>query len=306
VAEGCDYTCAFCIIPTLRGLGKSRTIASLVAEARALVAGGARELNLVAQDTSDYGRDIGLKDGLPALIRALDEIEDLRWVRLLYLYPTSVKPSLIEAMRASSKVVPYVDMPLQHAHPTMLRAMRRPTDPERYLELFAALREALPSATIRSTFIVGFPGETEEHIDALVSFIERAKLDRVGFFTYSREEGTAAYAMPDQIPMRVKKTRVARCRDVQRRIANANDSARIGETLDVLIEGARTLPVGSPIRDALGARAVCFGRSVREAPNVDGLVYVGGAYAAGEFVRVRVIGNTEFDRYAQPVVAAER
>jgi ribosomal protein S12 methylthiotransferase len=306
VSEGCNHVCAFCIIPTLRGLGKSRTIESLVTEARALVAGGARELNLVAQDTSDYGRDIGLKDGLPALIRALDEIEDLRWVRLLYLYPTSVKPSLIEAMRASSKVVPYVDMPLQHAHPTVLRAMRRPPDPERYLELFAALREALPSATIRSTFIIGFPGETEEHVDALISFIERAKLDRVGFFTYSREEGTAAYALPDQIAMRVKKSRVARCRDVQRRIANVNDSARIGESLDVLIEGERTLPVGSPVRDALGERSVCFGRSIREAPNVDGLVYVGGTHAVGDFVRARVIGHTEFDRYAQPLVAAER
>ena len=306
VSEGCNHVCSFCIIPALRGLGKSRTIASLVAEARALAEGGARELILIAQDTSDYGRDIGLKDGLPSLIRALDEIDDLRWIRLLYLYPTSVSPSLIEAMRSSPKVVPYVDMPLQHAHPDVLRAMRRPNHPERYLELFAALRDALPAATIRSTFIVGFPGETEEHVDALVSFIERARLDRVGFFTYSREEGTAAYALDDQIPIRVKKARVARCRDVQRRISNANDTARIGETLDILVEGTRTLPVGSPIRDAFGSSSASFGRSIREAPTVDGLVYVSGAHETGAFVQARIAGHTEFDRFARPVVAAVR
>ncbi len=306
ISEGCNHVCSFCIIPTLRGIGKSRTIASLVTEAKALVAGGARELILIAQDTSDYGRDIGRKDGLPALIRELDAIEDLRWVRLLYLYPTSVNQALIDAMQASPKVVPYVDMPLQHAHPTVLRAMRRPNDPARYLELFAALREALPATTIRSTFIVGFPGETEEHVDALVSFIEQAKLDRVGFFTYSREEGTAAYALPDRIPLRVKKARIARCRDMQRSISNANDATRVGETLDILVEGTRTLPVGSPVRTALAARSVCFGRSIREAPSVDGVVYVAGTHAVGEFLRARVTGYTEFDRFAEPVTASGR
>ncbi|HKW44284.1 MAG TPA: 30S ribosomal protein S12 methylthiotransferase RimO [Candidatus Eremiobacteraceae bacterium] len=305
ISEGCNHTCAFCIIPTLRGLGKSRTIESLVSEARALVAGGARELVIVSQDTSDYGRDIGMKSGLVRLIEALENIEDLTWVRLLYLYPTSVSDALIAAMGASAKVLPYVDMPLQHAHPDVLRSMRRPPQPERYLELFAKLRAALPAATIRSTFIVGFPGETEEHIDYLISFIERARLDRVGFFTYSREDGTAAHALPDQIPAKVKRARAARCRDVQRTISNRNDAARIGETIDVLVEGTRALPVGSPVRTALGERVVTFGRSQREAPQVDGAVYLAGRHEVGAFVRARVEGHTEFDRFARPVAAAE-
>lgn len=304
ISEGCNHTCAFCIIPTLRGLGKSRTVASLAAEARALVEGGARELVIVSQDTSDYGRDIGMRGGLARLIEALEDIEDLKWVRLLYLYPTSVDDTLIEAMRASTKVLPYVDMPLQHAHPDVLRAMRRPPQPERYMNLFAKLRAALPGATIRSTFIVGFPGETEEHVDYLISFIEQARLDRVGFFTYSREEGTAAYALPDQIGQKVKQARAARCRDAQRRIANDNDRGRIGEAVEVLIEGTRPLPVGSPVRMALGERIVTFGRSMREAPQVDGVVYVAGKHAVGDFVLARIEGHTEFDRFARPVRAA--
>jgi ribosomal protein S12 methylthiotransferase len=304
VSEGCNHTCAFCIIPTLRGIGKSRTVASLVAEARALVAGGARELVIVSQDTSDYGRDIGMKNGLPDLIEALEDVDDLKWVRLLYLYPTSVSDALIAAMSASSKVLPYVDMPLQHSHPEVLRAMRRPPQPERYLDLFAKLRGALPGATIRSTFIVGFPGETEEHVDHLVSFIERARLDRVGFFTFSREEGTAAYDLADQIPVKVKKARAARCRDVQRRIANENDAARAGEVVEVLVEGTRSLPIGAPVRAALGERNVTFGRSMREAPQVDGVVYLAGRHCAGDFVLARIEGHTEFDRYARPIAVA--
>ena len=305
ISEGCNHTCAFCIIPTLRGLGKSRTVASLVAEARALVAGGARELVIVSQDTSDYGRDIGVRNGLARLIEALEDIDELKWVRLLYLYPTSVGDEAIAAMRLSTKVLPYVDMPLQHAHPEILRSMRRPPQPERYLDLFAKLRAALPGATIRSTFIIGFPGETEEHVDYLVSFIERARLDRVGFFTYSREEGTAAHAFADQVPLKVKHSRAARCRDVQRRISNQNDAARIGETVEVLVEGTRALSVGSPVRAALGERTVAFGRSRREAPQVDGVVYLAGRHTVGDFVLARVEGHTDFDRFARPVAVAE-
>jgi ribosomal protein S12 methylthiotransferase len=302
ISEGCNHTCAFCIIPTLRGIGKSRTIPSLAAEAEALVAGGARELVIVSQDTSDYGRDIGLKDGLVRLIERLEEIDGLRWVRLLYLYPTSVSDRIIAAMAASTKVVPYVDMPLQHAHPDVLKAMRRPPQPERYLELFAKLRGATPAATIRSTFIVGFPGETDERFEYLLSFIERARLDRVGFFEFSREEGTAAHALPGQVPARVKKSRVARARDAQRRISNENDAVRVGESVDVLVEARRLLPAQSPIRRALGTRLTGVGRSIREAPGVDGSVYVAGDHAVGTFVKSRIVGYTEFDRFAEPAI----
>jgi len=297
ISEGCNHICAFCIIPTLRGLGKSRTIESLVAEATALVEGGAQELVIVAQDTSDYGRDIGMRDGLAQLIEAFESIDGLRWVRLLYLYPTSVTKRIVDAMRASTKVVPYVDMPLQHSHPHVLKAMRRPPQPERYLELFDEIRTALPGATIRSTFIIGFPGETDEHFEHMLSFIERAKLDRAGFFEYSREEGTAAYAMGDRVPVRVKRERIGRARDLQRAISNSNDAARIGERLEVLVEQRRLIPASSTIRQALGTRLVSVGRSMREAPGVDGNVYIAGEHLIGSFVNCTINGHTEFDRF---------
>ena len=301
ISEGCNHTCAFCIIPALRGVGKSRTIPSLVEEARALAAGGVKELILVAQDSSDYGRDIGVRHGLARLIEALEDVAELRWIRILYLYPTSVTPEIIAAMRASSKVVPYVDMPLQHAHPEILRAMRRPPQPQRYLELIDTLRSALPGATIRSTFIVGFPGETDEHFHYLLTFLGRARMDRVGFFAYSREEGTPACDAPAQVPERVKRQRLARAREVQRQISLAVGAARTGERVDVLIEGKRLLSASSLLRTTLRERLVSFGRSTREAPGVDGSVYVSGDHPVGAFVAARIVGQTDFDRAAQPI-----
>ena len=297
ISEGCNHTCAFCIIPTLRGIGKSRSLDSLEAEARALVSGGARELVVVSQDTSDYGRDIGLRDGLVRIIERLDGIDELRWVRLLYLYPTSVNERIVEAMRTSRTVLPYVDMPLQHTHPEVLKAMRRPPQPERYLELFERIRSAMPDATVRSTFIVGFPGETDEHFAHLLSFLERAQLDRVGFFEYSREEGTAAFDMQHQVPSGVKKRRAAQARDAQRAISNRRDDARMNETLEVLVERVRLLPADSAVAGALGTRRVAVGRSKREAPGVDGNIFLPGEHAAGAFVRCALRGYTDFDRY---------
>ncbi len=304
ISEGCNHTCAFCIIPTLRGLGKSRTIPSLVEEARALAAGGVKELILVAQDSSDYGRDIGLRHGLARLIEALDAVHGIEWVRILYLYPTSVTPEIVAAIRASRTVIPYVDMPLQHAHPDILKAMHRPPAPERYLELFAGLRAALPDATIRSTFILGFPGETDEHFHYLLTFLERARLDRVGFFAYSREEGTPAYDAPAQVAESVKRRRLAQARDAQRRISLDVDSQRVGERLEVLIEGKRLLTPASPLRTLLGERLVSVGRSAREAPGVDGSVFVSGEHPVGEFVSAQMVGHTDFDRAARPLLVA--
>jgi ribosomal protein S12 methylthiotransferase len=304
ISEGCNHTCSFCIIPTLRGLGKSRTIPSLVEEANALAAGGVKELILVAQDSSDYGRDIGLRDGLARLIEALEDVAGLRWIRILYLYPTSVTPAIIAAMRASTKVLPYVDMPLQHAHPEVLTAMHRPPQPQRYLELFASLREALPGVTIRSTFIVGFPGESSGHFQYLLTFLERARLDRVGFFPYSREEGTKAYDATGHVSTRVKRQRLAQAREVQRSISNDISAQRIGERVDVLIEGKRLLPATSPLRQALRERLAGVGRSKREAPGVDGAVYVAGAHTPGEFVTATIVGHSDFDRAATPLEAA--
>ena len=304
ISEGCNHTCSFCIIPTLRGRGKSRTIASLVDEARALAGGGVRELVLVAQDSSDYGRDIGLRDGLARLIEALEDVDGIRWIRILYLYPTSVTPAIIAAMRASSKVLAYVDMPLQHSHPDVLKAMHRPPQPERYLELFAALRAALPDATIRSTFIIGFPGESEAHFKHLLTFLERARLDRVGFFAYSREEGTRAYDAAAQVPANVKRRRVAEARDAQRRISKSIDAARVGERVDVLVEGKRLLSASSALRKLGLPRLCAVGRSQREAPGVDGLVYLPGEHRQGEFVAATIAGHTDFDRVAMLGVGA--
>jgi ribosomal protein S12 methylthiotransferase len=303
ISEGCNHTCSFCIIPALRGLGKSRTIPSLVEEAQALAAGGVKELILVAQDSSDYGRDIGMRDGLARLIEALEEVSDLRWIRILYLYPTSVTPAIIAAMRASTKVLPYVDMPLQHAHPEVLKAMHRPPQPQRYLELFASLREALPGVTIRSTFIVGYPGESSGHFQYLLTFLERARLDRVGFFPYSREEATPAFAAPGHVAARVKRQRLAQAREVQRSISNDISAQRVGERVDVLIEGKRLLPATSPLRQALCERLASVGRSKREAPGIDGAVYVAGEHKPGEFVTATIVGHSDFDRAARPVAA---
>ena len=206
VAEGCDHPCTFCIIPQLRGTFRSRSTTSIVAEARALVGGGTKELILIAQDTSMYGRDRGARrGGLAGLLEELHEIDGLEWIRLLYLYPATIDDELIDAMARLPKVCKYMDMPLQHAHPEVLRAMLRPSNGERYLEIIDEFRRRIPGITMRSTFIVGFPGERDEHVDYLEEWIGRAELDRVGFFTYSQEEGTPAGSMPDQISARERR-----------------------------------------------------------------------------------------------------
>ncbi|MFZ0364785.1 MAG: 30S ribosomal protein S12 methylthiotransferase RimO, partial [Candidatus Cybelea sp.] len=203
IAEGCDHPCTFCIIPALRGRFRSRSTESICAEARALVAGGAKELILIAQDTSMWGRDRGMRrGGLAQLLERLHEIEGLEWIRLLYLYPATVDGELVDAIAGLPKVCKYMDMPLQHAHPEVLRAMRRPSNGERYLELINEFRSRVPGITMRSTFIVGFPGERDEHVEYLEQWIARAQLDRVGFFEYSAEEGTPAAELAGRASVR--------------------------------------------------------------------------------------------------------
>ena len=217
IAEGCDHPCTFCIIPQLRGAFRSRSEESMLMEARALAAAGTKELILIAQDTSMYGRDRGrASGGLARLLERLDAIDGLEWIRLLYLYPATVDDELIEAMASLPKVCTYMDMPLQHAHPDVLRAMRRPSNGERYLEIVDEFRRRIPGVTMRSTFIVGFPGETGEHVAYLEEWIARAQLDRVGFFTYSREDGTPGATLPDQVPAAEKRRRLVRLREAQR------------------------------------------------------------------------------------------
>jgi ribosomal protein S12 methylthiotransferase len=298
IAEGCDHPCTFCIIPQLRGAFRSRSAESILAEARALAAGGAKELILIAQDTSMWGRDRGhRRGGLAELLRRLHDVDGVEWIRLLYLYPATVDSELIDAMAALPKVCSYMDMPLQHVSVPVLRAMRRPSNGERYLEIIEDFRRRVPGMTMRSTFIVGFPGETEEHVAELEAWIERAELDRVGFFTYSRETGTPGAELPNQVPEREKRRRLLRLRDAQRRASERARARRVGTVVRVLVEERRTLRKTDPIAVALRARSVLTGRSMGEAPGVDGTVAFTGDAPAGAFVDVRLDGNTAFDFY---------
>jgi len=296
IAEGCDHPCTFCIIPQLRGAFRSRSRESLLAEARALVDGGVKELILIAQDSSMYGRDRGARrGGLAELLGDLHEIDGLEWIRLLYLYPATVDAELIDAMARLPKVCKYMDMPLQHAHPEVLRAMLRPSNGERYLELIAEFRRRVPGITMRSTFIVGFPGEREEHVEYLERWIARAELDRVGFFSYSREEGTPAAGLPDQVAAREQRRRLIRLREAQREASQRARVRRVGRVERVLVEGTKALRKDDPLRVALGIQRVTLGRSQGEAPGVDGAVHFAGEAEVGTFAQVTLQGATAFD-----------
>ncbi len=298
IAEGCDHPCTFCIIPQLRGSFRSRSAESILAEARALAAGGTKELILIAQDTSMWGRDRGVRrGGLAQLLAQLNDVQGIEWIRLLYLYPATVDFELIDAMAALPKVCAYMDMPLQHVSAPVLRRMRRPSNGERYLEIVEDFRRRIPGITLRSTFIVGFPGETEADVAELERWIERAELDRVGFFIYSREDGTPGAELPDQLSEREKRRRLLRLRDAQRRASERARAKRVGEVVRVLVEERRTLRKSDPLAVALGTTRALAGRSPGEAPGVDGAIVFPGAAEPGTFVDVRLEGNTAFDFY---------
>jgi ribosomal protein S12 methylthiotransferase len=305
IAEGCDHPCTFCIIPQLRGGFRSRSEESIVAEARALAAGGTKELILIAQDTSMWGRDRGFRrGGLAHLLHQLHAIDGIVWIRLLYLYPATVDDELIDAMASLPKVCTYMDMPLQHASAPVLRRMLRPSNGERYLEIIDDFRRRVPGITMRSTFIVGFPGETEADVAVLEDWIARAELDRVGFFTYSREDGTPGATLDGHVPEREKRRRLLRLRDAQRLASERARSKRIGETVRVLVEERRTLRATDPLAVGLASRAVTIGRSMGEAPGVDGTIAFAGVAPIGAFVDVRLDGHTAFDFYGTLLPAA--
>jgi ribosomal protein S12 methylthiotransferase len=303
VAEGCDHPCTFCIIPKLRGSFRSRSQESILKEARALADGGTKELILIAQDTSMYGRDRGMRrGGLAQLLERLHEIDGIEWIRLLYLYPATVDGELIDTIARLPKVCKYMDMPLQHAHPEVLRAMRRPSNGERYLEIIDEFRRRVPGITMRSTFIVGFPGETQAHVDYLEEWMGRAQLDRVGFFEYSAEEGTPSADLPGRVALRERRKRLVRLREAQRRASERARSKRIGTTVPVLVEERRTLRKSDPVRTALGSSMAQYGRSQGEAPGVDGGVYFLGEAEIGSFVPVTLDGHGPFDFFGHTSV----
>ena len=294
IAEGCDHTCSFCAIPSFRGSFRSRRPESVEQEVRGLVAAGVREAVLVAQDSSRYGRDLEPRTDLAALLERLDGIDGLRWIRVHYLYPNTVDARLIETMARLGRVVPYVDIPLQHAHPATLARMRRGGSGEQHLRLLERFRAALPEGALRSTMIVGFPGETEEEFEALLEFVEAARFDHLGCFTYSHEEATSAHALPDDVPARVKLARQRKLMSAQRRIAQRANRARVGQVCDVLVEGTHA-----------DTDLLLVGRTARQSPEVDGQVLIqDGTASPGEFVRVELTGVAGYDLLGRIVAPA--
>ncbi|MFQ3609876.1 MAG: 30S ribosomal protein S12 methylthiotransferase RimO [Fimbriimonadales bacterium] len=286
VSEGCDHQCTFCTIPSFRGKHVSKPIERILEEARWLAQNGAKEINLIAQDTTQYGYDLYKQFMLPTLLKELNAVQGIEWIRIHYAYPSRVTDALIEAMASLPKVVPYLDVPLQHADRAILRAMRRPGDGTSYLTMIRKLREAMPTIAIRTTFIVGFPGETDEQFQYLLDFLYEAELDRVGAFIYSREKGTPSALMPDQVPFRVKRARFDQLMRAQQPISYRKNQEWVGKTLQVLIE--------SYSEDGQWA----IGRSHRDAPDVDGLVYVRGCDAPpGSFVPVQIERADVYDVY---------
>ena len=295
VAEGCDYRCAFCIIPHLRGNQRSRPIESIVAEAKQLAAQGVKELVLISQITTNYGLDLAGKPQLAELLQALGEVE-IPWIRVHYAYPTGLTEAVLTAYREVPNVLPYLDLPLQHSHPEVLRAMNRPWQADVTGGVLRRIREQLPESVLRTTFIVGFPGETEEHFQHLLDFVSEQQFDHVGVFTFSPEEGTPAAGLPDQVPAEVAAERKDRLMALQQPIAAARNAAWVGRIVDVLIEQENP------------SSGEMLGRCARFAPEVDGEVRVhpgeGGLCAApGTMVPVRITAADTYDLIGEVVGA---
>ena len=296
IAEGCNHPCSFCVIPQMRGRHRSRTIESVVTEVRGLVAEGVKEINLISQDTTYFGMDqweekagprqqVDSSKGptLTRLLRALDEIEGEFWIRLLYTHPAHWSDELIAGIAASRHVCRYIDMPLQHIHPRMLELMRRETSSEHIENLVTRIRAGIPGIAIRTTFIVGFPGETEEEFEYLLDFIRRTRFERLGVFTYSQEEGSRAAKMEGQLPAKVKAARYKKAMKLQQRIAREHSEAQIGRRLRALVD--------QPL----------IARAAADAPDIDGRILLTHPAPVGEFIDVEITGTQVYDLVGAPV-----
>ena len=285
IAEGCTNFCTFCAIPNIRGRFTSRKIEDIVEEASKLADEGYRELIIIAQDTTKYGVDIYGESKLPELLRKLCKIEKIKWIRFLYSYPETITDELIEVVKREEKICKYFDIPIQHISDTILKRMNRKSDSKSIESLINKLRKEIPEVVIRTTVMVGFPGETEDDFNKLYSFIERAKFDRLGAFSYSKEEGTAASKMPDQVHPMTKKSRYNKIMKLQNKISTELQNEMIGKELEVLIE-SKTFD-----------NKYYVGRSYREVPDIDGVVYVEMVDKAleGKFVNVEIIDSAEYD-----------
>ena len=288
IADGCRRPCAFCAIPLIKGTAVSRPIDTILDEARYLSDSGIRELMLIAQDTTDYGHDLGVKDGLAILLERITEtVPDMDWIRILYAYPGAVSDRLIDVMAEREQILPYLDIPLQHAHPKTLYRMKRPSNIDWVHKTLAKMRAKIPNLAIRTTFIVGYPGETDEEFQALLDFVEEIRFDRVGAFQFSFEEGTTSASLGDPVPASVKQERYAALMELQQGISLQINQSFVGKTLDVLVEGIEN--------------GTWTGRSYRDAPEIDGKVLLEGEPDIGQIVPVRITGAFVYDLSGVPV-----
>jgi ribosomal protein S12 methylthiotransferase len=292
IAEGCDHPCGFCIIPQLRGKFRSRRFESVIAEAERLAGSGVREITLIGQDTTCYGEDFGLKDGLALLLKKLAEIDGLRWIRFLYCYPNKITARLLETIAAHSNICSYIDVPLQHASAGILKRMKRGGSTDLFLHAIEKMRQTIPSLTLRTTFIVGFPGETERDFEELCDFVQRAQFDWMGAFAYSDEEGAAAYQLEGKLLAREIERRQRHLMSIQRRISRGKTKALVGKQFDLLLEGT-----------SAETELLLEGRTEMHAPEIDGKVLVNDAgeqqVRAGEFYRCQITEAHDYDLVAR-------
>jgi ribosomal protein S12 methylthiotransferase len=288
IADGCRRACAYCAIPLIKGTQVSRPMETIVLEAQQLASLGIKELILIAQDTTDYGSDLGFKDGLAKLLEEItDQVPQIQWIRMLYAFPGVVTDHLIEVMKSRKQILPYIDIPLQHADTRILKSMRRPSNMQSVKETIAKLRSALPDIAIRTTFIVGYPGESEEEFQTLLDFMQEIQFDHVGAFTYFQEKGTFAEKLGDPVPEDVKQKRLERLMSLQQDISLQKNQTWVGKSISMLVEGYND--------------GISIGRSFRDAPEIDGMVFVEGNLPIGEIVEVKVTDALVHDLIAKPI-----
>jgi len=292
ISEGCDNPCTFCSIPSFRGRFRSKSVEVVLDEARELIDSGATEINLISQDLTSYGYDLDSDYHLPRLLEELDGVEGLRWIRLLYTYPYKFSDAMIDAVARLDRVIPYIDMPIQHIDDLLLKRMGRRMGEQGTRDLFRRMRDRIEDLVLRTTFIVGFPGETEEQFQKLVGFVEELEIERVGVFAYSDEDGTPAVKLPDKVEPEVAASRVERLMLAQQQIAFAWNERRVGTELDVLIDGIYKTEVESRV----------VGRSYAEAPEIDGRIFLSdGCGEAGDYVRAKISRVEGYDLFAEPI-----
>jgi ribosomal protein S12 methylthiotransferase len=293
IADGCRRPCAFCAIPKIKGTAVSRPLEDILQDVRYLQIQGVREINLIAQDTTDYGHDLGQKEGLAVLLKEITrEAPDVDWIRILYAYPGYITDRLIEVMASNQQILPYIDIPLQHADPGVLKSMRRPANMDWVYKTVEKLRKEMSGLALRTTFIVGYPGETEKGFEALLDFIKEVRFDRVGVFEFSFESGTTSETLGDPVPADVKTERKERLMLTQQRISLQKNQALVGKTLDVLIEGQGIVDSSTEM--------ISLGRTYRDAPEIDGMVIVEGEIPEGEIAPVRITGAMTYDLTGVP------